>query len=184
MAVTTRRRLTLDEFLARPETKPASEYACGEVIRKPMPTWSHATIQGFLLLILGAFLSRTRLGRAVPEFRCIFGPPGGERTFVPDISYISQQRLTGETYFMGAPDLAIEILSPRQRRARFMDKVQFYLLYGVRLVWVIDPMAREALVLAPGQEPFTLTAADTLDGGSVLPGFSVPVGDIFAQVKV
>lgn len=68
--------------------------------------------------------------------------------------------------------------------ARFMDKVQFYLLNGVRLVWVIDPMASEVLVLAPGQEPITLWAGEVLDGGSVLPGFSVPVADIFDQVKV
>ena len=70
-------RLTLDEFLRRPETKPAGEYICGEAVQKPMPEWNHAKIQVYLATLLFHFLASTRLGDVLTELRCIFGPPGG-----------------------------------------------------------------------------------------------------------
>ena len=180
MAITT--GLTLEEFLRIPEEKPYQEYACGEAFEKPMPTRSHSIVLRFFLFAIGPFLEQTRLGEILPEWRCIFGPPGRVRVFVPDLTYVANERLTGEEYHMAAPDLAIEILSPGQNMARFLDKIQFYLLNGVRLVWVIDPPARTVAVLTPGQEAIILSSGDTLDGGDVIPGFQVPVDDIFAQV--
>lgn len=167
-----------------PDTKPASEYACGEAVQKPMPTVSHSAIQGYLIAMLFPFLTRTGLGRVFPELRCIFGPPGRQRVFVPDLTYVAQDRLPSEQYLYAAPDLAIEILSPDQPMARFSDKIQFFLLNGVRLVWIIDPADRTVAVLAPEQEPRLRSAGDTLDGGDVLPGFSVAVDEIFAQADV
>jgi len=176
--------ITLDEFLRMEDAKPALEYACGEVIQKPMPDRPHSRIQFFFAAVLFQFLARTPIGQGFTEFRCIFGPAGRERAFVPDLVYVANERLGPDRYLREAPDLAIEILSPDQNMARFLDKIQFYLMNGVRLVWVIDPAAATIAVLAPDQEGRTLTAGDTLDGSDVLPGFSVAVDDIFAQVKV
>ncbi len=179
MAVTP--KLTLDQFLRNEDTEPAAEFICGEVVAKPMPDWDHSTIQGYLMVLLHPFLSQTGLGRVLPEFRCIFGPPGGERAFLPDIAYVAKERLPVNRFLRAAPDLAIEIFSPEQHMARFVDKIHFYLLHGVRLVWVIDPAAETVAALAPGEEGRLLTAEDVLEGGEVLPGFSVRVADIFAQ---
>lgn len=176
-------KMTLDEFLRLEDEKPALEYACGEAVQKPTPVWDHSTIQGYFLLMLGQFLMRTGLGRALPEFRCIFGSPGRERALVPDVSYVAKERYPEGRYLRNAPDLAIEILSPDQDTARFLDKVQFYLLNGVRMVWVIDPEASTIAVLAPGEEGRTLSAGDALDGGDVLPGFTLSVDEIFAQMQ-
>lgn len=176
--------LTLERLLQLDETEPASEFACGRVLQKPMPNWEHSTIQGFLAAMLFQFLDATHLGRILPEFRCIFGPPGSERTYVPDLSYVARERLTGDRYLQSAPDLAIEILSPDQHMAHFLDKIQFYLLYGVRLVWVIDPATSTVTVQAPNQEARVLGSGDLLTGGDVLPGFSVAMDDIFAQAHV
>jgi Uma2 family endonuclease len=183
--VATTSRMTLEGFLRlRDDEKPALEYACGEVTQKPMPTWTHSAIQLFLGSLLLAFLARTKLGRAATELRCIFGPPGRERAYVPDLVYVANDRLTGDRYLRTAPDLAVEIVSPDQDMARLSDKIQFSLLNEVRLVWVIDPVAATIAVLAPGQEGRTLTTGETLDGGEVLPGLSVGVDDIFAQIEV
>jgi Uma2 family endonuclease len=179
----TKTRITLDEFLAMEDEKPALEYACGEVFQKPMPTRFHSIFQRYFIVLLDGFLQRTKLGEVLPEFRIIFGPPGRQRAYVPDLSYVSNERITGEAYLYTAPDLAIEILSPGQNIARLLDKAHFYLLNGARLVWVIDPEAETIAVLAPGEESQTLTPGDTLDGGDLLPGFSVPVDDIFAQIR-
>jgi Uma2 family endonuclease len=175
--------LSIHEFLRTLETEPASEYACGEVFQKPMPNRQHAAIQLFLAMVLGPFLDRTRLGQAFTELRCIFGPAGRERTYVPDLCYVSRGRLEFEVFLRAAPDLVIEILSPDQHMVQFLSKIQFYLLYGVRLVWVIDPSTATITVQAPDVEPAVLGETDTLDGGDVLPGFKVAVGDIFARAR-
>ncbi len=187
--MTTRKRMTLEEFLAAPDTEPASEYACGEVFRKPMPTNAHGILQLYIGMLLFQFLSRTRLGRVRTEWRCIFGPPGRRRAFVPDVVYASFERLppvdaTVQAYLETAPDLAVEILSPHESAARFASKLRFYLLHGVRLVWVVDPLAQTITVYTPGQaDERVLRVGDTLAGADVLPGFSASVADIMAQLR-
>jgi Uma2 family endonuclease len=177
-------RLTLEQFLTLEETEPASEYACGEVVQKPMPNRHQAAVQFFFAAMLFNFLARTPIGRAFTEFRCIFGPPGLERTYVPDLTYVANECLTADLYLRAAPDLAVEILSPDQDAGRFLDKIQFYLRHGVRLAWVIDPVRETVTVLVPEHDARVLTRGDTLDGGEVLPGFSVAVDEIFAQTGV
>ena len=176
--------LTIEQFLQQPETKPATEFACGEAIQKPMPDGPHSSLQAFLTAVLFGFLARSRLGRVLPELRCIFGPPGRQRTYIPDLVYVSNEKLPIPRHLHAPPDLAIEILSPDQSWPQFLDKIQFYLLYGVRLVWVIDPASRAITVQAPGQEGQVLHHGDILDGGEVLPGFTVPVADVFAQLDM
>lgn len=189
MATKTKDKLTLAEFLARPETKPAREFVCGEVFRKPMPDLPHSLVQSFFLVMLPAFIRPRALGRCGAELRCIFGPAGEERGYVPDVVFISRARLPhGDARavvpFRAAPDLAIEVLSPRQRMDRFRTKLSFYLEHGVRLVWVVDPRAETVTVHRPGADPVVVRAGDTLDGADLLPGFTLPVADIFAELRL
>ncbi|MGD9894601.1 MAG: Uma2 family endonuclease [Dehalococcoidia bacterium] len=186
MATTT--KLTLDEFLARPETKPYSEYACGDVYQKPMPDADHSSAQEILWLLLRQFLAGSSIGHVHIEWRCVFGPPGIERAFVPDIAFASHERLAvrgrnQRKFVWTAPDLAVEVLSPDQPAGEFADKLQFYLLHGVRLVWVIDPVERTIRFYRPGEDARLLHMGDTLDGSDVLPRFSVSVDDIFAEIE-
>lgn len=172
-----------------PDTEPASEYACGEVFPKPMPTNAHGALQLYIGMLIFQFLRRVRIGRVRTEWRCVFGPPGRERAYIPDVVYVSFERLppvdaTHELYLHVAPDLAVEILSPGEPAGRFAAKLRFYLLHGVRLVWVVDPVAETVTVYTPDQtDERVLGAGDTLDGGEVLPGFSVPVAEILAQLR-
>jgi Uma2 family endonuclease len=76
--MTTVKKLTLEQFLALEETEPASEYACGEVYQKPMPTRKHGEMQTDLVMLLAQFLLQTRLGEALTAWRCIFGSPGDD----------------------------------------------------------------------------------------------------------
>jgi Uma2 family endonuclease len=138
----------------------------------------------FLSHVLFEFLARNPLGEVLTELRCVFGPAGGLRTYVPDVVYVARLHLPRERHLHRAPDLAIEILSPDQHWPQFVDKIQFYLLHGVKLVWVIDPASRTIAVQAPGQEGRILGAGDVLDGGDVLPGFRIPVDNILARIAV
>jgi Uma2 family endonuclease len=176
--------LKLEDFLLQRETEPASEYACGRVRQKPMPDREHAAIQIFLGATILQFLARTDIGQVFTEFRCIFGPPDDQRTYVPDVSYVAREHLTADRYLYRAPDLAVEVLSPDQHTAEFESKVQFYLQDGVRLVWVVDPRASTVTVEEPEKMPRVLRGGDVLDGGPVLPGFTLAVDDILARTRV
>lgn len=182
-------RLSLDEFLALPETEPASEYACGEVMQKPMPNNAHGILQPYIWLLIYQFLAQTRLGRVRTEWRCIFGPARRKRTFVPDVVYASFERMPpadarAQPHLLTAPDLVVEVLSPDESARRFAAKLRFYLLHGVRLVWVVDPATETITVYTPGPtEERVLRAGETLNGGDVLPGFAAPVAEIMAQLR-
>ncbi len=174
-------RLTLEQFLALPETEPASEYIDGEVVQKPMPTRAHSVIQRLLSFVLTLYLRAHPIGEAGSEARCVFEVSGRRRSYVPDYIFVTAER--ARTWglnepFRGAPDLAVEILSPDDRMTAVMPKLRFSLTHGVRLVWLIDPDRRTVIVMTSPDVARILTEDDALDGGDVLPGFTVPVRDI------
>lgn len=184
MAVVVERKLTLEEFLTLPETKPASELIDGEVVQKSMPAWAHSIIERLLGFVFTVYLRDHPIGDAGPELRRIFGPPGGERPYVPDFVFVTADRIPSLTgHFWGAPDLAVEILSPDDRMSRVMEKLQFYLTNGVRLVWLIDPDTRTVTVMSTPHEARILSEQDTVDGGDVLPGFTCAVRDILPPTQ-
>jgi Uma2 family endonuclease len=185
-AVTKTAKLTLEAFLRMPETKPAREYEDGEVTKKTMPSTWHSIVQQLLAVVFGFYLRERPIGQAGPELRCIFGPPGRVRGYVPDYVVIVGAPpgfgpINGP--WRGAPDLAVEILSPDDRMTRVNRKVRFYLENGVRLVWLIDPDNRIVTVMTTADKSITLSEEDELDGGDVLPGFRVPVRDILPPVQ-
>jgi Uma2 family endonuclease len=173
-------KLTLEEFLKLPETKPYSEYVDGEVRQKSTPTTEHGIIASLLSLVVGSFLRTNPLGICGTEIRCVFGTPGQELARLPDFVFISAARFARARLgpFRGAPDLAVEILSPDDRMVDVMEKVAFYLANGVRLVWLVNPYDRTVTVFASPTNPRVFTENDTLDGGEVLPGFSTVVREI------
>ncbi len=107
--------------------------------------------------------------------------PGSVR--IPDVSFISWDRLPGgespkEPVPDLAPDLAVEVLSKGNTPAEMRLKVGEYFAAGVRLVWLIDPRKRTARVYTSPTRWVSVNADQSLDGGDVLPGFSVRLGDL------
>jgi Uma2 family endonuclease len=101
-----------------------------------------------------------------------------------DLSFISRERLTSfddARFFRGAPDLAVEILSPSNRRGEMQARAADYLAAGARLVWVIDPKRRTVVVHRPGVAPRRLGAGEDLDGEDVLPELVIPFTAIFER---
>ncbi|MBK8026532.1 MAG: Uma2 family endonuclease [Chloroflexi bacterium] len=81
----------------------------------------------------------------------------------------------------GAPDLAIEVLSPSDRTASVMKKVLLYLEHGTRLIWVVDPDSATVIQFAAGGEIRMYSADETIEGRDVLPGFSLPLRELFPE---
>lgn len=105
----------------------------------------------------------------------------------PDVAFISWDRTAGRRQPEApipqlAADLVVEVLSPSNTRAEMARKRDEYFRAGVRLVWEIDPRARTVVVFTAPDASRTLTATDTIDGGDVLPGFTLPLSELFAEL--
>jgi Uma2 family endonuclease len=183
MVQTPTKSLSLAEFLALPETRPASEYIDGNIIQKPMPQGKHSSIQTELAALLNLSLRRPKIARAFSELRCTFG----DRSIIPDISVFTWPRILrdqdGEiaNTFDGAPDWTIDILSPGQSQTKVTKNILFCLDHGSELGWLIDPEEKTVLVYLPQQQTLIFDDPDRL---LPLPQFagelSLTVNDVFS----
>jgi Uma2 family endonuclease len=106
---------------------------------------------------------------------------------IPEVSFISwdrfpNRRLPDEPIPDLAPDLAVEVLSPSNTREEMRRKLHDYFTAGSRLVWFVDPAARTVTVYTSPDQSMVLRPDQTLDGGPVLPGFSLPLSQLFAEL--
>lgn len=175
-------RITIEEF----ETSPREgtwELIDGELVEVTPSANRSAWIAGEIFGHIRDHVRANDLGWA-------FGDGAGfilfnDRATVcsPDAAFVRRERLPQLTdrFAPVPPDLAVEVLSPSDRMADALSKVAMYLQAGVQLVWLVDPLDLSVTVFRPDASPKTLGENDTLDGGDVLPGFTLPVADIFGQ---
>lgn len=176
--------MTADEFeewTERPENRDRLfELINGEIVEK-VPTEEHGESGGVLHGELYIYLKQHPIGRAGFEIR--HRVPGDDyNSLLPDISV--RTNLARPAVKQGPvwemPALAIEIKSARDSLKSLREKAHYYLANGSRMVWLVIPAKRLVEVYTPN-EHLILTDTDTLDGGDVLPGFSLSVRDIFPQ---
>lgn len=174
--------LTLAEYLAMPEEEGwRVEMSHGRLVREPGPGLPHASVQALLVSALVVHARATGAGRVADNGAFILASePGTVR--IPDIAFIAKERVPrGYSAALPrlAPDLAVEILSPSNRAGDVQERLRDYFDAGVRLIWVIDPHRRTAIAYHP-DAPVELVGTDgALDGGNVLPGFRVPLAELF-----
>jgi Uma2 family endonuclease len=142
-------------------------------------------LAGFLLGVLNAYVIPRNLGIVTGADGTVELMPGLVR--IPDVAFTNWDRLPGRRYPTApiprlAPNLAIEVLSRSNPPAEMGVKRQDYFTAGVELVWEIDPEARTVAVYTSVTPVTTLTLIDTLDGGTVLPGFTLPLQELFAEL--
>ena len=143
-----------------------------------------------LALLLGHFLLNFVLPR---RLGVVLGPDGTIRlnptlVRIPDVSFFSRERLPGgrlpaEAIPLLVPDLAVEVLSPSNTTAEMDQKLRDYFAAGVLLVWYLDPKQKTVRVYEAVDRVTTLDETGTLDGGAVLPGFTLKVGDWLAAAE-
>jgi Uma2 family endonuclease len=176
-------RLTLEQFLALPETKPALEYdSNGGVKKKVAPRPKHSRLQGTLIARFANFAEPSKLAMALPELRTTFAGA----SYVPDVSVFTWDRLpldaSGELAdeCHAPPDIAIEIVSPGQSAAALARRCEWYVAHGVRLAVLLDPRPQDVRVrtFRPGLQPMSLGPADRLDFGDIVPGFVISVQEL------
>ncbi len=102
----------------------------------------------------------------------------------PDVAFVRRARIPAGgvpiKYWEGAPDLAVEVLSPNDVRSEIEEKIAQYLQAGVQGVWFVEPLPRRVTVYRANAPPLVLGEADTLHGGELLPGFQYPLARLFS----
>ena len=174
---------TAEQFMRMPRDGYRYELVSGELRTMSPPGLTHGVLMLRLGGLLEAYVREHKLGLAA----------GGDAAFIlardpdtvrgPDVAFIRQERLAAnpptDGFWPGAPDLAVEILSPGDRIREVNEKVEAWLEAGVRMVWVVDPDRRTVTVHRPAAGIETLTEDADLDGRDVLPGFRCRVADLF-----
>jgi Uma2 family endonuclease len=160
------------------------ELVQGSLVRESRPGGRHGQVQLNVAAALHAHVRVGGLGAVLVESGYVLFP-GTATVRGPDVSFVARERIPADGLPDGflrlAPDLAVEVISSSNRAAGLAEKVNEYLRAGVRRVWVVDPRRRTVTEHARGADVRVLGGADVLDGGDVVPGFRIPVGDLFAD---
>jgi Uma2 family endonuclease len=176
--------LTADDLLALPKDGVRQELVKGELRTMPPAGFEHGAVGINLSTPLDQHVKRDHLGVVVAAETGFLLERDPDTVRAADIAFVRSERIAQfgvpKKYFPGAPDLAIEIVSPGDTINEVDEKVQTWLASGTTLVWVVNPRQKTVSVYHAHQHPAILTLDDYLEGLDVVPGFRIQVRDIFA----
>ncbi len=172
--------------MALPEDGYLHEVVDGELVMSPKNDFYHGQICSRLLAALVNCNAAHRLGAVLDSSTGFWMKNRNCRA--PDISFITKQRLTRlgfkpstRKFFPGAPDLAVEILSPNNTRAEIGQRLKDYFESGTQVAWIINP-DEQYVEVCDGLEQRNLVGPDgVLEGGQLLPGFNFRIADLFKE---
>ena len=177
---------TDEAFMALPDDGHHYEIINGELIDMGNSGALHGYVCSLALAALAGYILPKKLGVILDSSTAFKMKNGNKRS--PDIAFFAKERLQGiavlpSGYLDGAPDLAVEVLSPGNTVEEIDDKLTEYFENGSRLVWVIHPTQHYVLVYRSAQEPDRLLKGkDSLDGEEVIPGFTLAIADLFQKL--
>ncbi|MBI2566109.1 MAG: Uma2 family endonuclease [Candidatus Schekmanbacteria bacterium] len=176
------RLITADEFERIAHRFGRSELIDGRIVQLSPTGAKHGRIEWRISMLVGLYAEKHGLGLVnTGEVGCKL--PNG-RVRAPDVAFIRAERVPAEGppdgFWPFAPDLAVEVGSPDDSPREVRDKANEWIAAGSQAVWVADGASRTVTVYERGVPPRVLGIGETLEGGSVLPGFSCTVAEIFA----
>ena len=181
--VTARPPATEAELIARNEAGERCELIDGQIRGKPMGA-REGFVTGWLITFINTYLIGRKLGFVyTPDVPVRFAPG---TVLLPDVAFTARSRCPGgklprDQVATVIPNLAVEVLSPSNRPGEMRRKLGIYFAGGVELVWVIDPETRSAAAYTAPDSAVELSLGDSLDGGTVLPGFSIALSTLFEE---
>ncbi len=174
------RLVTAEDLLAMGEGR--RELVAGRVVEMTPAGAEHGIVGTLIAVRLARHVEATGTGRVLAletGFRISRDP---DTVRAPDVAFIAAERLAGvdlRRYFPGAPDLAVEVVSPEDSFREVEAKARMWLEHGARLVWVVEPEDRVAFVYRPGRPREDVPPGGALSGDDVLPGLSIPLAECF-----
>jgi len=183
MAQPQARSLTVEDLYRLPDDGRKYELVEGNLLSEPLPGARHGRLAARIVRLLSDFVEARGLGEVLTCDTGFVLARSPDTVRGPDVAFVSRERYdaAGDTdaAFPGAPDLAVEVLSPTNRPDDVHAKVADYLAAGTRLVWVVDPRRETVTTYRRLLEPQRLHGEDLLDGDDVLTGLSLRVSDLF-----
>ena len=159
------------------------ELIAGELRTMPPRGEEHGGLAAMFTTYLNSHVIANDLGRVFAAETGFLIATDPDTVRAPDVAFVSAERLravgAGTGYRRGAPDLAVEIVSPPDRYMEVEEKVASWLAHGTRMVVVVNPRQRSLAVHRSATTVRHLTIDDTLDGEDVVPGWTLPVRDLF-----
>ena len=181
--VTTVQPMTAEALLEMPADGFRYELIRGELKKMPPTGYAHGKYELSIGASLAAHVKANRLGDASGGDAGFMLESNPDHVRAPDVAFVRRERaeVLGEVsgFFPGAPDLAIEIISPNDRYSEVEEKVADWLAAGTLAVIVVDPRRRSVKISRSLVNAIVLTEADTLAVEDVVPGWRMPVRDIF-----
>lgn len=177
--------MTADDLWDLPDDGMRHELVRGELRTMPPTGLDHGDHESVFDGSLGPYVRSRKLGRVFTGDPGFFLTRNPDTVRAPDLAFIRRERLleTGipSGYFNGAPDLVVEVISPNDLYTEVEEKVGEWLEHGTLLVFVVNPRRQTVWVHRPGQAVRILGVQDELSGEDVVPGWTMPVRELFAQ---
>ncbi len=178
-----REAMTVEELYRLPDDGQRYELAHGRLVSEPPPGIRHGCVAMRLGALLDSFVRTHQAGLIVSCDAGFVLHRSPDTVRAPDLAIIRRRRYLAlednRKAMPGAPELAIEVLSPGNRWPEVHAKVADYLAAGTALVWVVDPEIAQVHCYRTLLEPHMLTGSQSLTARDLLPGFSVPVSELF-----
>lgn len=174
--------MTADELLAQSPAHKSTELVRGRMIVRDAPSGFHGKAAARLLILLGNHVYAQHLGVVFAQDTGFQISATPDTVLAPDVAFLRAERanfILPTGYPRTAPDLAVEILSPGDRRGAVLAKVEDWLTAGVSLLWVIDSKRVTAKVYRADGSVSLVTSTGELDGEDVVPGFRCALADVF-----
>jgi Uma2 family endonuclease len=175
--------MTAEELFLVPGDDHKYELVKGTLVRMPPAGARHGKISARVVQVLEEYVDAHGGGTVCGTDTGFILQRNPDIVRGPDAAFVAENKIppTGEpeSFWSLAPDLAVEVLSPRDRTGDLREKIAEYFEAGTRRVWVIDPHTRTVAVHRSPSEVRVLTASDVLAGEDVLPGLACPVRRLF-----
>ncbi len=182
--MTATKLMTAEDFWMMPEV-PGTQFELvdGELIEMPTAGAVHNAIMLLLASMIQSHSRQHRLGRTFGDGLGYILRRNPDVVRIPDVSFVRQENVPESgipvSFWVGRPDLAVEIVSPHDRASAVRAKVRAYIEYGVPLVWICWPATQTISVYAADGSLREKGPDDVLDGEDILPGFTIRVADVF-----
>lgn len=175
--------ITAEELAQIPCEEGRLELVRGELLKMPPAGHEHGEIASSALFVLTRFVRQHQLGKTYAAETGFTLSRNPDTVRAPDAAFVTAERAAQQKrrhgFFDGVPDLAVEVVSPGDSAEEVEEKILDYLEAGVRLLWIINPRTRTVAVYRSLTDIRVLTLEDNLEGYDVLPGFTVPVRELF-----
>jgi Uma2 family endonuclease len=178
--------LTADEFALLPTELGPAELVRGRILRLTPPKVHHGIICSNVGFLLRSFVQPRGLGRVLMNDTGVITQRDPDTVRGPDVAYFSFARLPADwepnRYADVAPEIAVEVRSPTDRWSQIVSKIGEFLELGTDVGVILDPDSKTAHLYQPDEAPRVLGGDELLEFPTVLPGFSVPVRELFRLV--